>query len=269
MEFIQTIGYQRQKDLFSQAWQNGRMGHAYALAGEAHLGKTTFALDLARILGADPVLDTVLLEGEISVEQAREVPARLSLTSPRGYKVAIITGAENLSQAAANCLLKTLEEPPANSVIFLITANYYAFLPTLASRVQRINFGRASDGEVRLALRELNLEETKLLEITKLAAGRIGTALRLCHTPQLLEQWETYKNYYHMLEAGSLVARLQTAEAVASLETPEIRSFLKFSMEHWLDVGTSKTLAQKLNLAYRDLEMNVNAKLALDNLFLP
>lgn len=269
MQFAQTIGHERQKILFSQAWQNGRMSHAYALAGQEHLGKTTFALDLARILGADPVLDTVLLEGNVSVEQARTVPTRLSLTSPRGYKVAIIQMAENLSQAAANCLLKTLEEPPANSVIFLITSNFHALLLTLASRVQRINFGRVSDAEVRLSLADFDLPEVRLNEIVKLTQGRIGLARRLVLTPELLEQWETYKQYYQILETGSLVQRLQTAEAAASLEPPEIRSFLKFAAAAWSERGTSKRLAQKLSLAYQDLDMNVNAKLALDNLFLP
>lgn len=269
VKFAKTLGHERQKVLFSQAWQNGRMSHAYALVGQEHLGKTTFALDLATILGAEPVLDTVLLEGEVSVEQARTVQSRLSLTSPRGYKIAIIQIAENLSHAAANCLLKTLEEPPANSVIFLITANFHALFPTLASRVQRINFGRVSDAEVRLSLAEFDLSEAKLSEIVKLAQGRIGMARRLVLTPELLEQWEIYKKYYQILETGSLVQRLQTAEAVASLETPEIRSFLKFVAAAWCERGTSKMLAQKLNLAYRDLEMNVNVKLALDNLFLP
>ena len=270
MNFEKTIGFKKQKELFQNAWQNGRLAHAYALAGEAGIGKTTFALDFAKVLGADPILDTVLCEADgLSVEQAREIQGRLSLTSAGSHKVAVIVGAENLTPAAANSLLKTLEEPPAHSLIFLVTNNFHGLLPTLASRVQRINFGRASDEEVRKILTGFNLPAEKTDEIVKLARGRIGIAKSLAETGATLEQWEIYKKYYEQLATGSLVTRLQTSETVAALETSEIKDFLRFAMEQWSDVGTSRRIAQKLLSAYHDLNMNVNAKLAMDNLFLP
>lgn len=75
----------------------------------------------------------------ISVDQARELLDFLSLTrhGNRG-RVAIIYPAEALSKGAANCLLKTLEEPPAGTLLILITQSLRRLPPTVVSRCQRI-----------------------------------------------------------------------------------------------------------------------------------
>src|SRR3989344_5770799 len=112
MQFNKTIGHERQKQLFERAVENGRLGHAYALVGEEGIGKTTFALELAGIVGADPVFDVFMLglEGPITVDDARGLQSLLALSPAGKHKVAILN-ADALGTEAASALLKTLEEP--------------------------------------------------------------------------------------------------------------------------------------------------------------
>lgn len=76
---------------------------------------------------------------QILIQSVRDLAADLSLTSHgRGYKVAIISPAEAMNHFAANALLKTLEEPPARTLVLLVTSQPSRLLPTLRSRCSRL-----------------------------------------------------------------------------------------------------------------------------------
>lgn len=269
MQFTKTIGHEKQKRLFERAVENGRLGHAYVLVGEEGVGKTTFARELASILGADPVLDVFSLgeDGSIPVEEARSLQSLLALSPVGKYKAAIIN-ADSLGAESANALLKTLEEPPSHSLLFLISSNFYSLLPTIASRVQKIVFSRSTDGEIRTALADLHPEDTKLDEILKLAHGRIGRAVRLAASEQFFEFMRGCGADYQALDSASLAERLKTAERIASLETPQIKDFLHNALRRFTLEPQSSERGRKLVAALNDLEYNVNVKLAMDNLFL-
>ena len=270
MKFEKTVGHKKQKELFAKAMENGHLSHAYALAGEENIGKTTFALDLAKILKADTVLDTFVFDAEagFSVEQARELQRVFSLSSAGQHKVAVVCRAEALSSEAANCLLKILEEPPKNSLFIFTTSNFQALLPTLASRVQRINFSRLADEEVRLALKTDRVSPQRLEEIVELAAGRIGFAKSLASADGVFAFYLELAWYYQVFEIGTVAERLLAAEKVAALETPQIREFLKFAARVWVRKGAPAGLGKKLSAALRDMDFNLNSRLSLDNLFL-
>src|SRR6516162_7542267 len=84
---------------------------------------------------------------QIRIEQVRELSAELALTSHGGgYKVGIITPADALNRFAANALLKTLEEPPARTLLILVASEPSRLPPTILSRCQRVRIrapGRA------------------------------------------------------------------------------------------------------------------------------
>lgn len=244
MDFKRTIGHEKQKQMFERAVQNDRLGHAYAFAGPEHVGKTTFALDLAEILGAHPVMDVALFDsaGGLTVEEARNLQSRLSLTPAGKCKVAIITAAERMNSSAANSLLKTLEEPPRRSVIFLITANYHALLPTVASRVQRINFS-AENGR------------------------RIGLQKRMEESQELRQFYLHAAKHYDALEKGTLAERLFTAQQLYDFSDEDLRRFLDFAMRQSAGEGNDGASPRKLLAAWEALNANVNVKLMLDNLF--
>ena len=146
-------------------WAQGRLPHALLLHGTEGLGKRALAIWLARALlcdtkrrtlapcehcgscqltraGSHP--DLLIVEPEedkqqISVDQVREACAALTMTSYRGgYKVAIVDPAHQMTAAAANSLLKTLEEPSANTLLILLSARPGALLATIRSRCSKL-----------------------------------------------------------------------------------------------------------------------------------
>ncbi|MEI6283825.1 MAG: hypothetical protein WCP40_01845 [Opitutae bacterium] len=77
----------------------------------------------------------------INMESTQEVVADLRLTSTTGRRVVIIYEVDRFASEAANCFLKTLEEPPAGTLIIMQTTNYYRVLPTVLSRSLRFHLG--------------------------------------------------------------------------------------------------------------------------------
>lgn len=269
MAFEETIGHQKQKDFFLRATANQKLAHAYVLVGTEHIGKTTFALELARILGADPVFDISLFDGqELSIEEARLLSGRLSLTPARKYKVAIVAHAETMTLPAANSLLKTLEETPEHSLIFLVTSNFHALLPTIASRVQRINFSRLSVEEIRTSFEPFHLPAEKKEFIISIASGRIGLAKMLATDENLYQSYMEAQNYFQVLEKGTTLERLQKSQELSGKENDEITRFIKLAMELWVARSGKQKLGQKLLETWNGWQMNLNTKLLLDNLFL-
>jgi len=94
------------------------------------------------LAGQHPDLTTLRLIEEsqqIRIEQVRELSEELSLTSHQGsYKVGVVSPADALNRFAANALLKTLEEPPARTLLVLVATQPSRLPPTILSRCQRI-----------------------------------------------------------------------------------------------------------------------------------
>jgi DNA polymerase III delta' subunit len=155
--------YQSQWDYLLKRFQQNQLPHALLLSGEASIDKTTFAIQFAKMVlceqhtlcgscrqcqlmqaGNHPDFYHVQPEAEgksIRVDQIRELIAQLNQTAQQNaYKIAIIAPADALNLAAANAILKTLEEPSAQTLIFLVT-NHASLLPaTIRSRCQSIKF---------------------------------------------------------------------------------------------------------------------------------
>ena len=146
--------------------QRGCLAHAYLFTGPRGSGKEAMARTLAKALnctekdhdscdhcdscrrideGAHPDVYWVRPESKsrrIQVEQMREFMKAVNLRSSMGgVKVGIVVDADCLGEEASNAFLKTLEEPPAQTVIVLLTADPQRLLPTILSRCLRISFG--------------------------------------------------------------------------------------------------------------------------------
>ena len=151
--------------------QREALAHALLLCGPAGLGKRAFAQRFVQGLlcaqpadgdacgqcrsclllaaGTHPDLIPVsfglrkdgVQRSEIVVEQVRELSARLAMSSQfGGWQVAVIDPADALNSSAANALLKTLEEPAAQTMLILLADAPWRLPPTIRSRCQRIGF---------------------------------------------------------------------------------------------------------------------------------
>lgn len=141
--------YLSQFEQLKSAHAQQRLSHAYLLSGMGGLGKTAFAREFAHyLLGAELEThpDFIFIAPQeksraIKVDQIRELSDKLSRTAHKGgYQVVIISPADAMPTAAANALLKTLEEPQGQVVIFLIDDQAYFLPKTIASRCQKIIF---------------------------------------------------------------------------------------------------------------------------------
>jgi DNA polymerase-3 subunit delta' len=166
--------FPKQKEIAAQlhhSLERGRLAHAYLFAGPRGSGKDAMARTLAKALnclekrhdscdqcdscrriddGVHPDVYWVRPESKsrrIQIEQMREFMKSVNLRSSMGgVKVGIVVDADCMGEEAANAFLKTLEEPPAQTVILLLTADPQRLLPTILSRCLRISFGPITGG---------------------------------------------------------------------------------------------------------------------------
>jgi DNA polymerase-3 subunit delta' len=127
---------------------------------------------------------------EISIDQIRQMQHSASLPPFEGrYKVFIIDGAELLSDEAANCLLKTLEEPVGRVIFILLTINEGLLPATVISRCQRLGLPPLAITEVEAALKSRwGIEPQRARLLARLSRGCLGWALSAAFDGGLLEQ---------------------------------------------------------------------------------
>ncbi len=115
----------------------------------------------------------------IKIEAIRELQRRLSFKPYEGKKkLAIIDNAEDMTTEALNSFLKTLEEPPGETVIILITSNMHSLLPTVVSRCQVIKFNPLSDEHIKeILIKNYKFHENDASILASLSKGRLGSAL--------------------------------------------------------------------------------------------
>jgi DNA polymerase-3 subunit delta' len=202
MPFADIIGHERVVEVFRRALRSKKTSHSYLFEGPAGCGRRTTARALVqaifcteheddacgacapcRKVAADSHADIHYIEPDgqfIKIEQVRELQRDLSLRpyeAPR--KACIIESAERFNPAAGNSLLKTLEEPPGNAIIILLTENAGMLLPTIRSRCQLIRFSALSPENIRLLLERRGMTPEAAEMLAPMAEGSIQRALEL------------------------------------------------------------------------------------------
>jgi DNA polymerase III subunit delta' len=118
---------------------------------------------------------------EVLIEQVRELIARFGTRPSRGARrVAIIDDAETLGVPAQNAMLKTLEEPPGNAIIFVVTESERALLDTVRSRMRLVRFAPLDISDIEaIVVARAGLDAGRAPALARLARGSAGRALRL------------------------------------------------------------------------------------------
>jgi len=133
-------------------------------------------------------------QGMIGVDEALEVVKKLQLKSYEGgFKVMIIWMAEKMNIAAANKLLKLIEEPPEKTIFLLITEHEDQIINTIRSRCQALHFPVLSEKDIAesLVVKE-NSTESEALKIAAQAEGNYNKAVHLLHQDSndlIFEEW--------------------------------------------------------------------------------
>jgi len=118
----------------------------------------------------------------VKIEQVRELQQKVSFSSTTGRgRVFVIDGVEWLREEAADALLKTLEEPPENTTIILVSPSPGALLPTIVSRCQTVRFRPLPPETIAEQLRNRHDLAASQLELAALFAdGSLGHAIQIC-----------------------------------------------------------------------------------------
>ena len=217
-ETQRLIGQDEALDRAARAIRAGRPPSAWLIAGPPGIGKATLAYRIARYLlaygvsdkgpadlsvpdkdadamrvaaGSHPGLlllkrginpDTGKLMSVLSVGEVRRLGNFFGMTSGAGgWRVAIVDTADDMNDAAANALLKLLEEPPSRAMLLVLSNTPGRLLPTIRSRCQRLNLRPLPQKALEDELTRL-LPETKPKErasLARLAGGSLGIALQL------------------------------------------------------------------------------------------
>lgn len=216
---------------------NNRLPHALLLAGSKGLGKYQFAQTFAHVLLCEENQSHTrickqcpgcqLLAGQthpdfkiiqpeensetIKIDQIRDLIEFYQQKAAHGaYKISIIYPAEAMNQAAANALLKTLEEPPLNNNLLLLVSDQLALLlATIRSRCQLIEFKIPSQMEASTWLKQSYPEEVNLDIALKLAEGAPLLASNII-AEQKLKEFEEL-----LIDINKLLQQEQTITAVA------------------------------------------------------
>lgn len=116
----------------------------------------------------------------IKIGQIRNLQSQVSLKPVQAdRRIVIIDGAEFMKKEAANCLLKTLEEPASQTIFILITANRAGLLMTVRSRCVTINFEKLTDEEIKSELLRREIESERSEKLSIISDGSLGRAIKL------------------------------------------------------------------------------------------
>ena len=256
MGFSEIIGHPKQMETLRLALANGRLHHAYLFAGPEGVGKRTFAVALAKAIhcgamsvdfcgqcancarieaGNHPdvcIVEPLAEKKDISIQQIRDLEKKLNFRSfSGGKKLAILDPATLMNFSAQNALLKTLEEPPRDSLLILIAANSGGLLPTLRSRCLQMTFGplpRHLLASFLVSRKGIKEEDADFL--AAMAGGSVGAAVRI-DSEELRERRRTWVGLLSSLKAGDYRAATEAAEVLADNREESLR-FLAWA-ESW------------------------------------
>lgn len=309
---------QLQWNSFLTRKKNATLPHAVLLTGASGLGKSEFACELAKyllcinsadfscgqcsaceLIHANNHPDLFIIRPEecgktIKIEQIRNLIAELNNTSQQGgYQVAIIEPADAMNIAAANALLKTLEEPNEHVLLILVSANETLLPATVRSRCQKIIFKAPEKTSAKKWLSTQIGVAHDLDLLLSIAENSPLKALALVKSDEIKLRAELFNAFIDFVTKK--ISVLKFAEYCATLETAISIKYLlsgiadliklkhgasmitNFDLQDELIVAASKLTLENLQTYYAKIvelssfltqKLNLNKQMLFENIFL-
>jgi DNA polymerase-3 subunit delta' len=261
------VGHEHSIDILRRTLAAQQVRHAYLFVGPQRIGKSLLAQRFAQTLlctgGVDPLVAPTdpcnaclacrkALHGNhpdlhvikkapdkqfILIEQVRDLQnasARRTLEGRRN--IFILENAHEMNLQAANCLLKTLEEPEPDVVLLLTVPDAGLLLPTILSRVQQIPMQLLTTAQIKQALEQRwDVESREAELIAALAAGRMGWAVQAVEDEELLAERKEQLELLAKLPPMSRVQRFEVAQRL-SADSDEVDALLELWLLWWRDI---------------------------------
>ena len=240
------IGHETIIENIKKLHANNALGHGYIFFGPSMVGKRTVAAGLGHYLEKgifEPApketvvqdlkiidiaymksLDSDASRDSIGIDAIREVRNFLwQRPNTSARRTLIIDNAELLTTEAQNALLKITEEPPASSLLVLITSDIESILPTILSRLPKIYFGPVGEKMITEWLMEKNnMPKTKALMFGKRSLGKPGIAWRMLNDKVFNENLELAEKFLKT----SPIARRDFIKKLIDPDDFSLRTFL-------------------------------------------
>lgn len=307
------IGHSKIVEASIRAFEGDRFQHAYIFVGRNSVGKRTVARYLASSLlktsfeKIDIHPDFFYVERsvdektgkhkkDITIEQARTIKQKLQTKSwSGGFQVVVLDEAERLNEEASNALLKILEEPPEKSIVFLLTTDDEALLPTIRSRAQTVSFPLVSEEIIKQGLVDRGCGEEKASELAYASWGRPGRALSFLHDEELYRDYQKEIERFKKLLHQPFHVKLKIIEDIFGStkgggekqdhikQREELVDILEIWEMQWRDIllageknneykkyasQTIITILNKLEEARKLLRQNIHPRLVVENIVL-
>ncbi len=322
------IGHAHAIDILRRTLAAQQVRHAYLFTGPSHIGKSLLVRRFAQTLlctgGPDPTLapqnpcniclscrkvlhdnhpDVHVITKPIDkqfilIEQIRALQSDSARRTLEGRRnIFIIENAHEMNGAAANSLLKTLEEPEPDVVLLLTVPDAGLLLPTILSRVQLITMQLLTSAQIKNALiQDWDVEPKEADLIAALAAGRMGWAVQAVEDGEMLSQRKAQLDLLTKLPSAGRVQRFDLVQRISS-DNEKVQLLLELWLLWWRDmvlaanncldltvnvdmrpllkmqaakVGTveSERMVRAILQTMEAIEQNVNARVALEVLML-
>jgi DNA polymerase-3 subunit delta' len=322
------VGHEHAINTLRRALVAQRVRHAYLFNGPEHIGKALLAQRFAQTLlctgggdahnapqnpcntclscrkvmhGNHPDVHYISRPADkqfILIEQVRALQADAARKTLEGRRnIFIIQGMHEMNVQAANCLLKTLEEPEPDVVLLLTAPDPGLLLPTILSRVQQVPMQLLTTKQIKTALEDRwHVESDEANLIAALAAGRMGWAVQAVEDEDMLAERQAQLETLAKLSTAGKVQRFDVAQRL-SAESDKLHGILELWLLWWRDMvlaanncldlivnvdmkGTIQHQAAKVGAAESQrmvrailgtmeaLDQNVNARVALEVLML-
>jgi DNA polymerase-3 subunit delta' len=317
-----VIGHEAVFARLVSAHADGRLGHALLLTGPSGVGKTATALQLAgAILNGESWPGGLLAHPDLWLEDSdaerigidRVRPGAHADAGPSlqdamslrtyagGMRVAVVARADRLTEQAADALLKTLEEPPPNTLIVLCAANPEALPATLLSRARHVALGTVDVVSIASWLEERGVDARVAALASALSGGRPGRAHRLASEPGVMVAEVEALHAFLAIAGGGMEGALRAASELTpgagvegreratlllsvwssfvrdalcqAASTPQLRLWTEYAdpLERWAESLGAARLSDILGLLLRaraEISQYAQPRLTFETLFL-